>query len=134
MSSTRLGPPMSRSGPIPAPKVGTGLAAALGTSNPQTPAAPPTLKPPAAAPRPAPHLVKPESLISHDSDVELLPLAHEHARVVYAPPVRPLWDLDRRDVIMLCLGGGGVIAAVGIGIFAAKFTSSKIRRGPDEDE
>ena len=70
--------------------------------------------------------------VNHDSDVELLPL--ESARVVYTPPTRPLWDLDRRDFIMIGIGSCIAVAAIAIGIFAAKFNSKKMRRGIDDDE
>lgn len=146
VSSSRLNPrlsgPVSSSrirttptGPMSSTRLGTGLAAAVGSGVvPVSPARSSSLKPPSVAPRPAPNLIAPtDTTPPSEADVELMPLEELQARIVYSRPDRPLWNLDRRDAIMLALGAGSVITAIGIGIFAAKFNSAKIRRGPEED-
>jgi serine/threonine protein kinase len=70
---------------------------------------------PEAIPNPLPHI-----------DVELLPRTVEAPTLPHRlqpgsiPPTRPLYDLDRRDFIMLATGAGGVITAILGGFLAAR--------------
>lgn len=138
--TTSIGGPMSstvmRSPRLSGPVSSTRLRPGFATESSVAPALPPTrLKPPTAPPKPAPNLIAPtDTTPPSEADVELMPLEELQARIVYSRPERALWELDRRDAIMLAIGAVSVIIAIGIGIFAAKFNSAKIRRGPDEDE
>ncbi len=120
-------------------KIGMGLAAALaGASASPAQALPASLKPPSVAGRPSP--IPPNSPHLTDFDVELLPLSGALtapadlaiARVEQTPPMRPLYDLDRRDFLMLGIGAGGVIAAIAIGIGVASINKNKLRAHPSE--
>jgi serine/threonine protein kinase len=51
--------------------------------------------------------------------------------VVLLPPERRLWELDRRDMLMLGLGGFGVLTAVGLGYGLAQVLR---RKPPESDE
>lgn len=145
------------SAPVPAPrprasvsgppsgkiKMGTGLAAALagaGASKATASPAPMALKQPSAPPRPSP-LPQTVSVkeLTGDFDVELLGMPaqlNDPADVLQARmadiPMRPLYDLDRRDFIMLSLGAGGVLGAVGLGLMVARWQGHKIQGGDDE--
>jgi hypothetical protein len=61
-------------------------------------------------------------------DVELVPEPLPGPDPV--PPDRPLWQLDRRDWLMLAAGAAGVLSAVGLGYGLAK----ALKRKPDADE
>jgi len=120
-------------------KIGTGLAAALaGASVSPAQSLPASLKPPSVAGRPSP--IPPNSPHLTDYDVELLPLSGALsapadlaiARVEQTPPMRPLYDLDRRDFLMLGIGAGGVIGAIAIGIGVASINKNKLRAHPSE--
>ncbi|CAN5551094.1 hypothetical protein BH11PLA2_BH11PLA2_05370 [soil metagenome] len=137
MSSSRISRPMSS--PMSSTRLNTGL----GSGSVPSPLPPTQLKPPTVSPRlsgpvraAGPRPVPASMPVNFDeSDVELVPLEDlPQAPVVYTPPSRPLWDLDRRDMLMLGLGAGGVIAAVAVGIFVAKMNRAKIQdtqSGPD---
>jgi serine/threonine protein kinase len=86
-------PVAKRSGPVPVP----------------VPAAPP----PEAAPSRTTGLATP--VLPPEVGVELVSLP-----APAAPPARPLYDLDRRDFIMLSAGAGGVITAILAGFLAAR--------------
>ncbi|QEL15347.1 serine/threonine-protein kinase [Limnoglobus roseus] len=120
-------------------KVGTGLAAALaGASTPRagsSAAAPPSLKPASLPPRPSPL----PPVAADGFDVELMPTSaalSDPADVLQArmadTPMRPLYDLDRRDFIMLALGAGGVLSAIATGLAVARFSGQKLRGGDEE--
>ena len=77
-------------------------------------------------------------------DVDLVPLPEDagaeggEPRVVATPPTRALYDLDRRDFIMLAVGAGGVITAI-VGGFVAAITMGKKKiqgeeEGPRENQ
>jgi eukaryotic-like serine/threonine-protein kinase len=144
--ATVSGPP---SGKI---RVGTGLAAALATASTQHPstAAPPGMKPGSLPPRPSP--VPPSSPVGLanpsgvqrglvDADVELIPLQNQVAepadvlqlRMEQSQMLRPLYDLDRRDFIMLSAGAFGVLSAIGLGLVIAKVQGDRSRRVPQQE-
>ena len=56
----------------------------------------------------------------------------DEPRVVAAPVARPLYDLDRRDFIMLAFGAGGVVAAILGGFAAARVMKHKVQ-GEEEE-
>lgn len=136
-------------------KMGTGLAAALAGANSAKPAVNPTpaaLKQPSAIPRPSPLPTAspstspsnlppsgPAPVVQGDYDVELVSMPaqlNDPADVLQARmadiPMRPLYDLDRRDFIMLSLGAGGVLAAVGLGLIVARWQGHKIQGNEEE--
>ena len=124
-------------------KMGTGLAAALagaGTQRVNTNPAPAALKQQSSPPRPSPLPQSgPTPEVTGDFDVELVGMPAQltdPADVLQARmadiPMRPLYDLDRRDFIMLSLGAGGVLGAVGLGLMVARWQGHKIQ--PSEDE
>jgi hypothetical protein len=121
--------------------MGTGLAAAL--ANATAPAAAPipaALKPPSVPGRPSPLPTPVPSgsplPAAGDVDVELVttpvtfPADLVEANRIGPAPMRPLYDLDRRDFIMLAIGAGGVLGAIGFGLFVAKTQRGRIRGGP----
>jgi hypothetical protein len=56
-------------------------------------------------------------------------------KVVAGPPPRPLWELDRRDFLMLGMGAGGTLAAIVAGLVMARANSGRLRGGePDEQK
>jgi eukaryotic-like serine/threonine-protein kinase len=129
-------------------RVGTGLAAALagagvanGVSSGGTVAqGPPSFKPPSIPGRPSPLAAPSTNVIDGDFDVELLAVPSQfsepadvlRARMEQSQMMRPLYDLDRRDFIMLSLGAGGVLSAIGLGLIIAKVQGEKSRRGPEQ--
>ncbi len=124
-------------------KMGTGLAAALAGAGNQRAATNPTpaaLKQPSAPPRPSPLPQSgPTREVTGDFDVELVGVPaqlNDPADVLQARmadiPMRPLYDLDRRDFIMLSLGAGGVLGAVGMGLMVARWQGHKIQQTEDE--
>ncbi|HEV3386062.1 MAG TPA: serine/threonine-protein kinase [Gemmata sp.] len=56
------------------------------------------------------------------------PAIAPQVQIVKVKEVRPLWEFDRRDWIMLAAGAAGVLAAVGIGYGLARLA----RKKPDE--
>ncbi len=132
-----MGPP---SGKI---KMGTGLAAALASASATQAQIPSSLKPPSMPGRPSPLTSTGSNplLNPSDFDVELIPFSATKSilpsdiaeqRMANEIPMRPLFDLDRRDFLMLSFGAGGVLAAIGLGIGIAKMNSGKIRGGEEE--
>jgi len=70
---------------------------------------------PSKSQRPAPPVV------IEEIDVELVPVLPPPPE----PVIRPFTDLDRRDVIMLSTGGGGVLLAIIIGMILASLFKRK---------
>ena len=114
-----------------------GLGAAASPSLPTTSsAAPPSLKPPSVPSRPG---LPPPSAPLIEIDVELVTMPfgpqadiNPLDRVVSTPPPRPLYELDRRDFIMLGCGAGAVFGAIVGGYFAAQAMRDKVNRGGEE--
>jgi len=133
-------PPATKPGTAPAAplpprsKVGTGPAAPLPTGGrpvvppPAYPGYPPAPVAPAPAWQPAGPYPAPDLLDDGDFvEVELVtnlppaPVPPPPPPVyVRAPDDRPLWELDRRDLILLAAGGGSVIGALGLGYGLAR--------------
>jgi serine/threonine protein kinase len=119
--------------PLPPVKPGTGPAPALKKAAGVQAA---VAKPPAAAPRPA----QPPTVAARDSapefDVDLVTLPGHGTTIGGetrpAAPPRPLYDLDRRDFVMLALGAGGVVAAIFGGFLAARAFRPRAQ-GDDEE-
>lgn len=114
--------------------VGSGVV----TPVPATPtAAPQPWQPAARFPAPAP------LPIEEEVEVELVTNLPAAAAPVPAPVVAPapvyvpvpedraLWDLNRRDLVMLIAGGGGVLGALGVGYGLARLVRS-LKSTPDE--
>jgi serine/threonine protein kinase len=131
-------------------KPGTASAPALKATQPPKPAVPRPAMPAPAIPAPAmpaPAIPAPASFPMNrndDVDVELIPepaaaipaMAPLPAVLPAAPvaipapmPERPLWQLDRRDWMMLSGGAMGVLAALGIGYGLAR----ALRRKPEPE-
>lgn len=110
--------------PPPRPAAKPAPAAAAKPAAPRRSPAPIPVPVPVAAPRP----------VADEVDVELVadPAgAPAYVPTPAAPPVVPdrkLWDLDRRDWIMLAVGATGVLVAVGLG-----YTLARVARGKPED-
>jgi serine/threonine protein kinase len=115
--------------PIGGPLPGSGAVPPAATASRPVPVAPP--RPPAGFPPPQPPGVLEEV------DVELVPesmLASANPLPLPdngQPEQRPVWDLDRRDWVMLTAGAAGVLAAVGLGYALARLARKK---PPEEPE
>ncbi len=134
-------PPVS---PRPAPSAPRSPAVPAPTYPPPVSAAP-TYPPPAPPRRPSPRRPEPLPLEDEEMDVELVtipapaavvppppapsPFAVGPPVIVKAPDDRSLMDLNRRDMMLLGMGGFGVLAAVGMGYGLAQL----IRRKPVEE-
>ena len=89
---------------------------------------------PAPAPAPAPAPVYPGPAPAYAAPAPVMPPRYDDAvevELVTLPPApapvlvpvaddRPLWELDRRDLILLAAGGGGVLGALGVGYAFAR--------------
>jgi len=102
---------------------------------------------PAATPRPVPRPAPRPDLVlvavqevEVEVDVELVggdgafavPAAPE-VRIVKIVDERTLWELDRRDWIMLAVGAAGVLTAVGMGFGLARLVRKKPEELPPEE-
>jgi serine/threonine protein kinase len=126
--SSPVKPPSPRPAPArPAPSAAT-------VPTPKPVGTPPLRQPPAVRPIPAP----PPRPVEEEVEVELV-LETAPAPVFVPPPApvvipdRPLWDLDRRDWIMLAMGATGVLAAVGLGYGLARVARKKPEEVPPEE-
>ena len=133
-------------GTLPAPKPGTAPAPAL--KNPVKPgtAPVPAYQPP--KPGSAPHPVAPARApvpprrVEEEVEVELvsslpparapIPIPLPEPEPLPAPDDRPLWELSRRDLVMLVGGGAGVAMAVGSGYLLALLLRRKRPEGEDD--
>ncbi|MDB5309146.1 MAG: stkP 1 [Gemmataceae bacterium] len=122
--------------PLQSPaKPGTAPAPALpagGKGGPSYPApgpAVPSWQPAATLPPP---VLRP---VANEVEVELVILPPAAAPGLPLPPEvdRRLWELDRRDVILLAVGGMGVLGAVGIGYGLARLVRGLKSTPPDGD-
>lgn len=120
----------------PVPGTGTGPAlptrASLRGNAPRAEAPFATVTKPPLAPRPP--VLPPESIPDIDVELVIIPgvqpesvMTPEEMRVVAAPPARPLYDLDRRDFIMLATGAGGVVTAILGGFITARAMKHKVQ-------
>ncbi|MGL4421777.1 MAG: hypothetical protein ACRCZF_14005, partial [Gemmataceae bacterium] len=139
----------STSGPVsgiykrPAGMTIGGIGAAAAAPPPTAPqtAPSPQLKPPSIPSSPGLGNSRPGSAAEIDVELVTIPLAPRGPedfepltpRVVASPPPRPVYDLDRRDFMMLGIGAGGVIAAIGTGFIVALYMKGKVQRDPNEE-
>jgi hypothetical protein len=99
-----------------------GLAAVAPIARVAKPAGPaPVAKRSGPVPAVPDRTIGPAQALPEEIDVEPIPVP------AAAPAARPLYDLDRRDLIMLSAGAGGVITAILAGFLAARAV-----RGRDE--
>jgi serine/threonine protein kinase len=107
----------------------------LNLPKPQSPATAvlPTVNPPTA---PAPALPKPPAPRpprAEEVEVELVTLPPPQV-IVREPEPRAVWQLDRRDLVMLGLGGVGVLSALGLGYGLALLVRKRPSGEPESGE
>lgn len=135
-ASGAIPPPAARPAPpaVPvkpgatAPNPGTAPAPALApfpVPGPVKPV-PPSRAVPVAPARPP---GVPQPSMQEEVDVELVPEPVPPVQVMREQGDRPLWEIDRRDWIMLAAGAAGVLMAVGVGYGLARL----VRKKPPEE-
>ena len=93
----------------------------------------PVLPPPVPSPIPAPPVASPP--MAGGFDVELVAIPFAPPKPVKPRDQRSLFQLDRRDFIMLGTGAGATVAAVLVGLVAAKALQTKpIEEKPAEPD